>query len=185
LQEAGRRIADCIANEDLYVGGAYWKWNAKAGVDYERKLSDENSIPAANVVRIPAEALDELTAEKVWDLSCELTGIQVAPEIIFDYDGMPEGQSTRMSVTVKPKMVRDDLAKADILLRNLRSLGNDITNPNVLNAELTGKWAEEMNGPLRDAGEILYYGGRRALTPIVRMNGDASTDPATHSIEVL
>ncbi len=108
----------------------------------------------------------------------------MAPDISFEYDGKANPDSEIMSITVKPVLVRDDLAKADIFLKNLRSLGDDITNPNVLTSELTGKWAEEMNGPLRDAGEILYYGGRRALTPIVRINGDASTDPATHSIEV-
>lgn len=176
--EAGRRVASCIADEELGVGGAYWKWNAKPGVDYERKISDENSTPAANTVRMPAEALDEYTAERVWDLSCLLTGVQVAPEIKIS-----PAEAGKVLLEVTPALVRDDIQRADILLENLRALGDDITNPNVLTAEMTGKFAEEMDGVHRKAKQTLYYMGRRTLTPIITMNGDQESDPNL-SIEV-
>eukprot|EP00284_Hemiselmis_tepida_P007049 CAMPEP_0174916086 /NCGR_PEP_ID=MMETSP1355-20121228/1553_1 /TAXON_ID=464990 /ORGANISM="Hemiselmis tepida, Strain CCMP443" /LENGTH=602 /DNA_ID=CAMNT_0016161049 /DNA_START=25 /DNA_END=1834 /DNA_ORIENTATION=- len=183
-KEAGRRIADVIDKEELAVGGAYWKWNAKSGIDAEFKISDENSTPAANVVRIPSEALDEVTAEQVWDLSCGLTGVQVAPQIDFDYDQLPQDESKRMRLGVSGKYVRDDVIKADILLKNLRALGDDITNPEVMTSELTAQWAEEMDGDTKSIGEAIYYWGRRAQTPTISIKGQAGDNDNSLSLEI-
>lgn len=182
--EAGKRIADCIAKEELGVGGAYWKWNAKSGIDAEFELTDRNSIPAANVVRIPAEALDEVISEQVWDLSCALTGVQVAPDIKMIYDGLPEGDSKMINLQVRGKYVRDDIFKAQVLLKNLRALGKDITNPAVLTQEMTAAWAEEMDGEGKKVGEAIYYMGRRAQTPVIKMTGEAGTPEFDLKLEV-
>jgi len=183
-EEAGKRIADVICKDELAVGGAYWKWNAKSGVDAEFELTDRNSVPAANVVRIPGEALDEIIAEQVWDLSAALTGVQVAPDIKMTYDNKPEGESKVMSLSVKGKYVRDDIFKAQVLLKNLRALGDDITNKDVLTAEMTGKWAEEMEGEEKKMGETMYYWGRRAQTPIITMEGEAGDPEETLRLNI-
>uniref|UniRef100_A0A6T8NUL2 protochlorophyllide reductase n=1 Tax=Hemiselmis andersenii TaxID=464988 RepID=A0A6T8NUL2_HEMAN len=183
-KEAGRRIADTIDLDELAVGGAYWKWNAKSGIDAEFVISDENSTPAANVVRIPGEALDEVTAEQVWDLSAGLTGVQVAPEVDFDYDGLPQEESKRMRLQVSGKYIRDDVIKAEIFLKKLRALGDDITNEEVMTRELAREWSEEMEGETKKMGEALYYWGRRAQAPMISIKGEAGDNENSLSLEI-
>jgi len=183
-KEAGRRIADCIDVEELGVGGAYWKWNAKSGIDAEFELTDETSTPAANVVRIPSEALDEVIAEQVWDLSCGLTGVQIAPDIRFDYDGLPETESKRLKLSVTGKYVRDDITKASILLGKLRGLGDDIKKEEAYPQELIQEWTDEMSGDVKRMGDVMYYWGRRAEGPIIKITGKAGDPENSLALEL-
>ena len=109
---AGQRVANVVADEELGVGGTYWKWNAQAGKDFTRVAFDQQKQAAANLVKIPAEALDEMVSEAVWDLSSALVGLGVAPEISF--------AANKESLTLQGKYVPASLAKASVMLKKLR-----------------------------------------------------------------
>eukprot|EP00293_Proteomonas_sulcata_P015731 CAMPEP_0184291588 /NCGR_PEP_ID=MMETSP1049-20130417/3566_1 /TAXON_ID=77928 /ORGANISM="Proteomonas sulcata, Strain CCMP704" /LENGTH=603 /DNA_ID=CAMNT_0026599073 /DNA_START=30 /DNA_END=1841 /DNA_ORIENTATION=+ len=151
---AGSRVADCIADHDKKVGGAYWKWNAQSGKDFERVDQTEAKEAAANLVKIPAEALDEITAEAVWDMSAALAGYGIAPEISINADSS--------GLTLKGDYVAANLAKGEILLRQMRkdmSFFEDQANVMEISEDLEG------DGSLSKACETLYYWGRRNYAP--------------------
>lgn len=158
---AGRRVADCIADEDKAVGGAYWKWNAQSGKDFERLEAgfEGQKEAAANLVQIPAEALDELTAETVWDLSAALVGYGVAPEIKAAQDGS--------SLMLKGKFIRADASRAEILLRELRADAASLKDQEKLMQVVS-----DMDGDTSRVAEKLYYWGRRQYAPKVEFRGD-------------
>eukprot|EP00287_Rhodomonas_sp_CCMP768_P006224 CAMPEP_0196725642 /NCGR_PEP_ID=MMETSP1091-20130531/7121_1 /TAXON_ID=302021 /ORGANISM="Rhodomonas sp., Strain CCMP768" /LENGTH=602 /DNA_ID=CAMNT_0042067941 /DNA_START=189 /DNA_END=1997 /DNA_ORIENTATION=+ len=161
---AGRRVAECIADEDKKVGGAYWKWNAQSGKDFER--IEEGFMgqkeAAANLVQIPAEALDELTAEAVWDLSAALVGFGVAPDVTAAQDGS--------SLTLQGKYIRADATRAEILLQQMRK---DLAG--LKDQSKMMEVVNDMDGETTRVAEKLYYWGRRQYAPKVEFRGDAES----------
>jgi len=157
---AGRRVAECIADADKKVGGAYWKWNAQSGKDFERKEDgfEGQKEAAANLVQIPAEALDELTAETVWDLSQALVGYGVAPDMVMAEDSS--------SLTLAGKFIRADANRAEILLKQMRADIDSLKDQTKM-MEVVG----DMNGETARVAETLYYWGRRASAPKIEIRG--------------
>eukprot|EP00960_Hanusia_phi_P024767 729392-Hanusia_phi.AAC.1 len=159
---AGQRVANVVADEELGVGGTYWKWNAQSGKDFTRVAFDEQKEAAANLVKIPAEALDEMVSEAVWDLSSALVGLGVAPEISF--------AENKESLTLQGKYVPASLAKASVMLKKLNEDMSSLKDQKQVMAMM-----EEAEGKTAEAVGTLYYWGRRVSAPKISFSGNYET----------
>ncbi|MEM8602899.1 MAG: protochlorophyllide reductase [Cyanobacteria bacterium P01_H01_bin.121] len=63
--EAGQRVADVVSKPEFAVSGVYWSWGNRQKEGREAFLQE-----------ISDEASDELKAEKLWDLSSKLVGLE-------------------------------------------------------------------------------------------------------------
>jgi protochlorophyllide reductase len=166
---AGQRVADCVADADKAVGGAYWKWNAAAGQQANRDGFEKQKTAAANVVKIPAEALDEVLAEGIWDLSAALVGLGIAPSIKFeDNDALePEERERKQKMELKSTFVREDMTRARGLLEQLR------TAPEALaDREFATELSDALSGDAAEGLDTVYYWGRRQHPPMIKIYDD-------------